>query len=184
MKAAVRMSTFETNSSSLHAIVIDKTVNVANHRKQVGKVELDDYYASSDMIDTPMGKLSYLWSIVSAMEVDDGLWEDRLRYVLDLEDDLVTFSRDYGGAVSGVNRKFFLRMHDDPKMLRQFIYSPKSYVAIGSDYSDDSIPKVLSDLSDERAEFFGDFGKDEDNEWDDDFVHEDDERIVYEGGNA
>lgn len=68
MKQKIRLQTFETNSSSVHSIVIAKGGDKNLTNDYSDKIEGGDYDWGLDIYDNPSSLLSYLWTYANGIE--------------------------------------------------------------------------------------------------------------------
>lgn len=148
MKVTSRRGTFETNSSSVHAIVISKVHSHDTIPNSIIKVEGEDYGWDFEEYRNPNEKINYLWTALNDAGEDLDTWEARLRDVLELGN-WVPFIRVEDGFDGYVEDAiylddFFDRIREDDELLKKFIYG-ESYVLTGNDNSD-YLPLDYSDL--------------------------------------
>lgn len=152
MKKSVRNEVFETNSSSVHAIVVNKQ-NMAINNGSIVVVKPGDYGWEFEEYRTPSQKLNYLWTAIVDNKENLDSWKEYIREALNLSEG-VTFIDESEDTLSGYvdhaeELKDFLKdMRKDPDLLNKFIFGD-SYVITGNDNSESAMPGVPSIL-DER----------------------------------
>ena len=91
MKVTKRSNVFETNSSSMHAIIIDATDGYVDSPIHTDEMEPDEYGWGYDKLDTPYTRLQYLWSAIDMLDGGDDAsvsdWRKKLITVLELPED-------------------------------------------------------------------------------------------------
>ena len=70
MKQIIRYDTFETNSSSMHSLCLLNTNNEVQDIKNIS-VDFGEYGWGYDELTTPYEILSYFWTLVNELEVDN-----------------------------------------------------------------------------------------------------------------
>lgn len=151
-RLSIRRGTFETNSSSVHAIVIDKTKDYDDSPESITRLFGDFYGQETRVLRTSEERLSYLWSAVLCLEEDVNWWYYHIVDTLGLPDDIPFDTRelirseyddfmlnetpwtrdDYYEALSSLridcgidhqeNIVAFVGRMRNPKLLRQFVY--------------------------------------------------------------
>lgn len=106
MKINMRKGVFETNSSSMHSLCINKEkVNLEFHTPEIMNVELGDYGWGYEILNTPEDKLSY---IITSIQYHDNDVIDResLRnnnYFIWLKEMIFEFTGSIINLVSNTN---------------------------------------------------------------------------------
>ena len=152
MKLSTRNGVFEINSSSVHAIVINKQ-NLAENNGSIVTVTPGDYGWEYEEYRLPSQKLNYLWTAIVDNKENLESWKEYLREALKLSDGVVFIDEPedtLSGSVDHAEelKDFLKEMRKNPDLLNKFIFGD-SYIVTGNDNTDESIPGVPSVL-DER----------------------------------
>ncbi|MBQ6482717.1 MAG: hypothetical protein IJI45_16535 [Anaerolineaceae bacterium] len=164
MNSLIRRGCFETNSSSVHAIIIQKqNVKPYLYEGQILFIEHHDFGWSPEYFSEPSTLASYYceWLIHSSYDEDKGKWKKRITERLNNFADImykngvtVDFPEDYirfngwGGLVEGyidhVSEldEFFEPMEHHEKRLLTYIFGPENYIETGNDNSDNAYPSM------------------------------------------
>lgn len=154
MRLSIREGTFETNSSSVHAIVINKK-RMPEVTDSITQVRSGEYGWETEEYRTPYDKINYLWTaIVDNGKQDDG-WKEYLIETLGLPEDTDFIIKDtsdpwYEPYIDHASElvDFLDDLKNDPDLLTRFIYGD-AYVITGND-NDDTTPDILKD-----GDFYG-----------------------------
>ena len=152
MKLSTRNGVFETNSSSVHAIVINKQ-NLAENNGSIVSVTPGDYGWEYEEYRLPAQKLNYLWTAIVDNKENLDSWKEYLREALKLSDGVVFIDKPEDTISGYVDhseelKDFLKEMRKNPDLLNKFIFGD-SYIVTGNDNVDSSMPGVPSIL-DER----------------------------------
>lgn len=152
MKLSSRNGVFETNSSSVHAIVINRQ-NMAVNNGSIVVVEPGDYGWEFEEYRTPSQKLNYLWTAIVDNKENLESWKEYLREALGLSNGVVFVDEPKDSLADTVDhaeelKDLLKKLRKDPDLLMKFIFGD-SYIVTGNDNTDESIPGVPSVL-DER----------------------------------
>lgn len=171
MKKQIRQGTFETNSSSCHAIVIAKD----DHFDIPEKISFDfgNYGWESYTYKSIEDRANYLYTCLGYMNQDEiekyikfivetlkahGVknifmqsfkyspcpWRDELKFIITPRDGYV----DHGDYAS----EFVQAVCSDEDRLLSYLFSGKSFVMTGNDNDDDAIPRINVDYDHEEYE--------------------------------
>lgn len=152
MKISTRSNVFETNSSSVHAIVINKQ-NMATNNGSIVVVKPGDYGWEYEEYRTPSQKINYLWTAIVDSKENLDSWKEYLKEALNLSDGVMFIDEpedEFSGYVDHVEelKDFLKEMRKNPDLLNKFIFGD-SYIVTGNDNTDSAMPGVPSVL-DER----------------------------------
>lgn len=151
MLTNIRLSTFETNSSSCHSIVVkngsyqkrDYEAFLSHSWYDPIIIKGGEFGTFVDEYDSPYDKLSYIWTCLLNRKEDLGWWEAYLYQALGLDATVVQFDYDCGVDcyVDHAEEKTELltRLSEDEDFLRDFVFGD-SRIITGNDYSDEEIP--------------------------------------------
>lgn len=163
-KMSIRAGVFETNSSSLHAVVIRKDVDpwIFLQGVEVGFGKFEDWY---ELLLSPVERLSYLWTLIHDYDDDPDYWDDweiRLNKVIWNQGSIgVKFNREFfnyrherRGSVEDAYQKGDLleRLYNDNDLLTRFIYGD-SYVVTYDNKDEFMIPHRLMKSHEDDHEF-------------------------------
>ena len=151
MKLSTRNGVFETNSSSVHAIVINKQ-NLAENNGSIVSVTPGDYGWEYEEYRLPAQKLNYLWTAIVDNKENLDSWKEYLREALKLSDGVVFIDKPedtLSGSVDHAEelKDFLKEMRKNPDLLNKFIFGD-SYIVTGNDNVESSMPGVPSILDD------------------------------------
>lgn len=73
MRQLVRQCTFETNSSSMHSIVIMRNMHPDNLNDLCYTIDVGEYGWETDEYTGPIAVLEYLWTLANSIDVDKGI---------------------------------------------------------------------------------------------------------------
>ena len=152
MKLSTRNGVFETNSSSVHAIVINKQ-NLAENNGSIVSVTPGDYGWEYEEYRLPAQKLNYLWTAIVDNKENLDSWKEYLKEALKLSDGVVFIDKPEDNLSGSVDhseelKDFLKEMRKNPDLLNKFIFGD-SYIVTGNDNVESSMPGVPSIL-DER----------------------------------
>lgn len=168
MNSLIRRGCFETNSSSVHAIVIQKqNVKPVFYEGQILFIEHHDFGWSPEFFSEPSSLASYYceWLIHSSYDEDVEKWKkrisDRLNNFVDImykNGVTVDFPADYArfdtdtewfpGPVEGYIdhvdelNELFEPMEYHEKRLLTYIFGPENHIETGNDNDDDAYPSM------------------------------------------
>lgn len=141
MKTSIRPQSFETNSSSQHAIVFSKDYDISK-ASEIHSVYGGEFGWEYETYTEPEEKLSYLWTAIKNNSNKDPLfvsaWKEYLSQELNLSPDvsfqdlLVYESWDYYIDHSTYVQPLLDAMLKDPEVLRAFVYG-EGYIETGND---------------------------------------------------
>lgn len=129
MKTTIRPQSFETNSSSQHALIWSKTYNMSSS-KDIEYVPAGDFWWGYEVYTEPVDRLSYLWTAIGDNNGRDPIameaWQERLISVLNLPDD-VCFERDDWGVPGSIDHgdecsNLLDALAEDDELLRAFVF--------------------------------------------------------------
>ena len=151
MKLSARNGVFETNSSSVHAIVINKQ-NLAENNGSIVSVTPGDYGWEYEEYRLPAQKLNYLWTAIVDNKENLVSWKEYLKEALKLSDGVVFIDEPedtLSGSVDHAEelKDFLKEMRKNPDLLNKFIFGD-SYIVTGNDNVESSMPGVPSILDD------------------------------------
>ena len=149
MKVSKRNGVFETNSSSVHAIVINKQ-NMAVNNGSIVTVEPGDYGWEFEEYRTPSQKINYLWTAIVDNDENLESWEEYLREALNLSKGVVFISESKDSISDVVDHAEELKdllktLRKDPELLMKFIFGD-SYILTGNDNTEGEMPGIPSVL--------------------------------------
>ena len=163
MKASVRNGVFETNSSSVHAIVINKK-NLAENNNSIVKIECGDYGWEFEEYRSPFQKMNYLWTAIVDNNEDLDSWKEYLIEALGFPKNIIFVDEPkdvFNDVIDHAEelKEFLVRMKSDPVLLKKFIFGD-SYIITSNDndMSSDRLTEILDPNSDE---FTGDIDNDD-----------------------
>ena len=145
MKQVIRRNVFETNSSSTHALCIaqDQDVEVPNSID----CKPGEFGWEVSVLALPEDKLSYVYTaiITDFPQLLDGLVESLNSFGIDVEyqewdkDDYCYV--DHGGGLD----EFLHDIIDNPTLLKNFLFSNKSFIVTGNDNDNSSRADIYVD---------------------------------------
>ena len=153
MKITIRENAFETNSSSIHAIVINRTAprdihsldNLTQCFEPVG-----EFGWEPERYDMAEEKLDYLLQAIYATN-RNGHCEDRLKEILGLDQNL-EFLPPSGYVDHDFELDDFVSdLFNDEELMKDFIYGTDSFVDTGNDNSEYHFPRFYIEQA-ERIE--------------------------------
>jgi len=145
-----RNNLFETNSSSVHAIVIDKHPYTGNPPNLGVSLSGDDtdFGWEIDTYNDTYSKLQYLISCINVVYWEDGEKKDKLKKKFEgLMSELGVECVEYGtgGVDHGHNTREFVEfVLQDLDTLKRYLFSSESYVVTGNDNEVCSVYDVIS----------------------------------------
>ena len=149
MKVSYRNGVFETNSSSVHAIVINKQ-NMAVNNGSIVTVKPGDYGWEFEEYRTPSQKINYLWTAIVDNKENLESWKEYLREALELSDGVVFIDEPEDSIMDTVDHAEELKdllktLRKDPKLLMKFVFGD-SYIVTGNDNTTEEMPGIPSVL--------------------------------------
>jgi len=142
-----RNNLFETNSSSVHAIVIDKHPYTGNPQNLGVSLSGDgtDFGWEIDTYDDTYSKLQYLISCINEEEGEKKAEVKKKFEGLMCELGVECVEYGTGGVDHGYNtRKFVEFVLQDLNTLKRYLFSSESYVVTGNDNEMCSVYDVIS----------------------------------------
>ena len=159
MKQTIRRGVFETNSSSVHTLVVDKKCPRVPYPKSMSMYS-GEYGWEVDKLDTPEEKLSYVYTSILLLsdeeekqrklvkvseilnsvgvEIEDS-FDPSIKEDIEEDDYHIDHACDTFGFVS--------RILSEPELFLQFIFGKDSYIYTDNDNNDD-----MFSLEDEDSE--------------------------------
>ena len=138
VKTTIREGVFETNSSSVHAIVINKrNMPVPENRKSITQVRAGDYGWEYREYRTSAEKLNYLWTAIVDNRENTEEWKEYIcdtigipestNFITDVDEDdpYVAEKIDHAREL----KPFLEDIHRDSELLKRFIRGD-AYVVI------------------------------------------------------
>lgn len=146
MKVSLRSHVFETNSSSIHAISVDRERYVESRPDEIDAIVTGAFGQSRKVLTHPKDKLSYLWTCILETGSDIDFWYYYLVDTLDLEDNIpfATYKSngEFNDSLEDLDITFdewdslyrecfidrpdkvkpFVKSMRNPRLLRDFIY--------------------------------------------------------------
>lgn len=157
MKQSTRQGVFETNSSSVHAIVINRQ-NLAENNGSIVSVKPGDYGWEYEEYRLPAQKLNYLWTAIVDNKENLDSWKEYLKEALNLSDGVVFVDEPEDKDDDHVDhaeelKDLLKKLRKDPDLLMKFVFGD-SYVITGNDNYDSEIPEVPSILDEDDLYIF------------------------------
>ena len=182
MKTTIRQNTFETNSSSVHAIVIDtRSGYEENPSREIWKGSVDAEYFGRGYAQIRVdisSRLNYLWTgvVQYCLENKDSdnpvhnleVWKKKIMRIVDMpdldfqeinEEDLY---REYGVDHCESLYELLDQFFENEQLLRDYILGKDSYLIIGSDEL--WIDEVCNKTN--IGQYYKKYREDEDKIWD------------------
>ena len=162
MKQTIRRGVFETNSSSVHTLVVDKKCSRVPYPKSM-LMYSGEYGWEVDKLDTPEEKLSYVYTSILSLPDE----EERQRKLIKVSEILNSVGVEIEDFDPSNNKKddededddyycidhvydtfgFVSRILSEPELFLQFIFGKDSYIHTDNDNNDD-----MFSLEDEDSE--------------------------------